>query len=343
VYFVQSGLGAPKTPDDEDWELDYDTDYLNLRFALGTEEILNYGGTLSGPDGGPRWVQHMLVVFDQMSGDARARLNEARLYLAQTQIDNSGLGDLDTITAPALAKRIFTEAGTTTTLTTLPNAEWRDGLIGEHATAIAPYPQVLDDLARITGFVMDWSFAGTPTWEPDMWWSIGMTDVQAQADHLLDATYLRGQVQYAGHRPNEGAVRVRARTPDGLHTYAAEYPASGVVAGTQYIEFDDLVVSSVEAARWVALNMYYKSGLGWQTGAQEITFTLKGAGEWLKPDLYISLATYSGTGVTANRATATAYSYNEEGWLLDRVTWEWGRSEAFRSWKATAHGQRFWK
>lgn len=340
VYTLTSSASAPATPGTSGWENDYDGTVILLYAANVLDGVYDYGRALTGPDGGPRWVQYVLVVFDEMTGGERARLNECNLYLAQTQIDNSGLGDISGITACGLAQYIFDQAGTTTGLsrgTSLDSGPF----IGEHATAVAAYPQVLDDLARITGCVMDWGLAGVPTWWPDMWWPVLLADTQYDLRAALDATYLRGKAQYSGRKPNEVGVKIHARTPDGQHEYEVQFPPT-LTAAMQRIELDGLIIASVDMATQLAQAQYYKAGLHYTAGPQELTFTLKGPGEWLRPEQWVSLACLNSSGLTITRSGYSG-AFDDVGWLIESVTWEWGRQDAFRSWAATAKCRRYWR
>jgi hypothetical protein len=341
IYFLSSSLSAPGTPDDANWELDYDGSVLDIHAIDGLADTYNYVYILGGPTGGnPRWVQYVLIVFDDMTPAAeRARLNEARLWLAQTQIDNSGLGDLGNITACGLAQYIIGLSPSTTGIARGTSLDFGP-FIGEHATAVAPYPSVLDDLARVTGCVMDWDLAGTPTWWPDMWWPLYTADSQATVRAALDATYLRGQVQYSGRQPNETGVSIHARTPDGLNQFEAFFPPS--LTTEPAIAYDDLVVTSANAAALLAQSLYYKAGLQYTAGPQEMTFTLKGPGEWLRPEQWLTLACHNSTGETLIVAGHSG-SYDTVSWLTESVTWTWGRNGAFRTWAATVKCRRYWR
>ena len=223
LYFSASA-SEPADPDADDWETDWDANVVLLFPAQASDDIVDYGRVLTAPDGGPRWIRHMAIVFDDMDPAAsRARLNECELYLAQTQVNNSGLGDIGDIKAFKLAHYILKQSGVTTTLADQSAGVWGP-YIGEHSTAIAPYPQVLDDLARITGSVMDWGLAGVPSWYPDMWFPILLGTTQYELRAYLDATYLRDKAQYSGRKPNEVGVVVHLRTPDGRKSYTAQYP-----------------------------------------------------------------------------------------------------------------------
>ena len=104
----RAGVTPPSTPPTADWQLDYDGSVLLLYSANTIDDVRDYGRVLQGPDGGPRWTQYVLVVFDDMApAGQRARLNECKLYLAQTQINGSGTGDIGSITAYGLANYIF--------------------------------------------------------------------------------------------------------------------------------------------------------------------------------------------------------------------------------------------
>ena len=340
VYTLTSSLSAPATPGTSGWEAITTARSSCCMRPTCLTTCTTTGAHLTGPDGGPRWVQYVLVVFDEMTASARARLNECKVYLAQTQIDNSAAGDIAGITACGLAQYIFDQAGVSTGLsrgTSLDSGPF----IGEHATAVAAFPQVLDDLARITGCIMDWGLAGVPTWWPDMWWPVLLADTQYDLRAALDATYLRGKAQYSGRKPNEVGVKVHARTPDGQHEYEVQFPPT-MTAAEQRIELDDLIVTSVDMATQLAQTQYYKAGLHYTAGPQELTFTLKGPGEWLRPEQWVSLACQNSSGLTITRS-GYATSFDDVGWLVESVTWEWGRQDAFRSWSATAKCRRYWR
>jgi hypothetical protein len=340
IYTLTSSLTPPNTPATGGWEADYDGSVLNIGAPSTLDDIYDYGFALTAPAGGPRWVQYVLIVFDKMSDAGRAKLNETRLYLAQTQINSSALGDIGDIRAYGLARYIFNLAGVTASLTDGTSAEYGP-FIGEHATAIAPYPQVLDDLGRITGCIMDWSLAGTPAWNPDMWWPNFPGTTQYDLTAYLDATNIRGEAQYSGSRPNEVGVKVHAKTPDGLHEYTAQYPPTMTTA-QQRIEIDDAITPWSSAVNDLARMQYYKAGLHYMDGAQELTFTLKGPGEWLKPEQFIAVASINSSGKIITQAGYSG-TYDLPGWLIESVTWEWGRQGAFRSWTATAKCRRYWR
>lgn len=346
LYFKSTGVLAPKTPPEENYHLDYDGPRLAVRAAVNsvTDGIRDQGFSLGYTDGFtgafmPRWVHHMLLVIDDMSDAGRAKVNDVKLYVNQTQIDYSGLGNIDTLTAGALANYIFGLAQTTASFT---QSALANRLIGEHATAIAPYPQVLDDLARITGCCIDWGLDGNATWANDMWWHSGFPTAQQTPYAWLDARYLRDTVQYSGQKPNETYVRIHARTPDGKRQYQATYPLSGVTAAQQGIEYSDLICTTVTDVNLLAETLYCKAGLHYETGPQEASFTVKGVGEWLRPDMWVIIMCNNDTGETG-LSTLGGGVWDAVSWLLEEVTWEWGSNGPFRTWRATARGRRYWR
>ena len=355
VYFLTSGLTAPATPGTEEpldpdnpddpsdpannWKADYDGAPTLLYLSNVVDDVRDYGRPLTGPGGGPRWVQYVLVVFDGMTGDARARMNESRLYLAQAQINDSGLGDIDTLSSAALAQYLLNLAGINLVLSYTASS---DHLIGEHATAIMPYTRVLDDLARITGCIMNWGMANVISWQHDMWWPVGFADTQLEPVAILDNTCLHGTVQYSGRKPDESGVRIHARTPDGLHQYNATFPPNPA-ASAQLIELDDLVVTSSNIAKQLSQTMYYKNGLHYTNGAQEITFSAKGPCLWLEPEIFVNIPVTVKTGEVIAYDGITDITAGWTSWLIESITWEWGLNEDnTRSWKATARGRRYW-
>jgi hypothetical protein len=354
VFFVTTSLTTPTMPGTNepedpadpanDWQEDYDTNVI-LLWSANANGLLDYGRALTGPDGGPRWVQHVLVVFDQMTNVGRARLNECNLYLAQTQINNSGLGDIDTLSSAVLAEYLLGLAGASINFT-YGVIVAQNHLIGEHATAIMPYPRVLDDLARITGCIMNWGRAGAASWNHDMWWPVGIENTQLTPLALLDATCLQGTVQYSGRKPDEVGVRIHARTPDGLRQYTATFPNT-VSATDQLIELDDLVVVSQNVVSALAQTMYYKNGLNYLLGAQEIIFSTKGAGLWLRPEMYVQIPNVADTGAVIDQSVydqVPGQTHTTTSWLIESVDWEWGLGENnVRTWKNTARGRRFWR
>jgi len=356
VYFAKTGLVKPRTPDPEaeeghedDWQQDYDTHAPAFSWVNSEHDFIrDHGFPLMSPDGEPRWVQYMLVVFIDMSNDSRARINEVRLNLAQTQVDSSGLGDIDTLSSKGLAQYLLTLAGVTLIL--YEDVEGMTGrashLIGEHATAIMPYTRILDDLARITGCVMYWGQASVISWRHDMWWPVGFESDQFTPTAILDSTSLQGSVQYAGRIPDEGGVRIHARTPNGLRQYDATFPPN-VDASVQLIELDDLVATTVNAVIQLAETMYYKNGLNYSHGAQEIIFNVKGPGNWLYPEQYVQIPTVVETGKTialTDYGQVSGETHTMTSWLIESVTWEWGLNDNnARTWKVTARGRRYWR
>ena len=342
VYCKATGFVAPRTPEDgeTDWQTDYDANVLSLTYdASSTASSSEQTLTLAAADGGSRWVQYVLIVIDSMSDGGRAKLNEARLTLAQTQIDYSGGGDFDTISSAGLASYMLARIAPTVTFTS--NLGVQGHRIGDHATAIAAYPQVLNDLARVTGCVCDWGLAGAVTWRHDMWWPDYLESTQLSATATLTPAWLRGQVQYSGQRPNEVGVRLQARTPDSLARYTAEFPPHGLTATHQIAEITDLVIGDGAALNNLAQTQYYKAGLHYVAGSQQATLTLRGIGEWLRPEQWLTVICDNDTGETLDPDVAE--DYDTVGWLVESVTWEWGVSNNFRTWKATAQCRRYWR
>lgn len=115
-----------------------------------------------------------------------------------------------------------------------------------------------------------------------------------------------------------------------------------MTAAMQRIELDDLVATGPDTVTALAQTMFYKSGLHYTVGPQELTFTLKGPGEWLRPEQWLKLASLNSTGQTIIGTELTSH-YDNVSWLTESVTWEWGRQDAFRTWKATAKCRRYWR
>jgi len=345
-YTARTGAIAPRNPTVADWEQDYDS--IVGTFAIGDGPTYDYSTTLYGSTygTGPRWIQYLLIVFEEMSASSRARMNEVKLNLSQTEIDHSGLGDIGSITAGALAHYIFDQAGTKTYLSDATSIDLGP-FIGEHATAIAPYTEVLDDLARITGCVVDWSLYGIPLWYHDLWWPMNYDNSYSAKFATLDATYLRGEINYSGVRPNEVGVKISARTPDGLSQYNAEFPAN-MTAANQKLEYDDLVIADINILNSLVQTMYYKGGLFYTEGAQEASFTLTGVGEWLRPEIWLSIFTNLDNGkcvpIPADVTTPEYVDhYGYIPWLVDSVTWEWGSNDRTKTWQANVHCRRYWQ
>ena len=110
VYFSASA-NTPADPGEAGWEADWDSNVILLFAAQVSDDIRDYGRVLAAPDGGPRWVRHVAVIFDEMTAGERARLNECELYLDQAQIANSGAGDLGDLRAVTLARYILAQSG----------------------------------------------------------------------------------------------------------------------------------------------------------------------------------------------------------------------------------------
>lgn len=340
LYVQKTGATTPKTPDESGWEADWDSNYLSWYsyYNSGDTPIISFylGGTY-----GYRWTRRIMVYIQDMSDGGRAKVNEVRMLLSQLAIDNSGVADLANATSATLAEHLLiTEYG-------LAAGSFSDttpaghGLLGTHATAIMPYPAVLDDLARVTGCVVQYREDGKVIWLPDPWWPSGASDAQLTPYATLDTAYARGTLRCSDRLPAESAVRVFARTADGENQFERVYPLN--YESTDLVrELSGYVVADTLTAYEIAEAEYCRNGLFLNeanSGPASVSLVLTGIGEWMRPDLWVQLIMdIDDQELTTSAGTAPAYV----DYLIEQVTYEFGIGPADnRTWKATANMRRF--
>jgi len=303
VYIRKTGDDAPDIPTVDDpeitaWRADWDTHYFA---GKGNAQRIVTFRPMGANDQGFRWMRWLMVYVMKMSDGGRAKLNEMHVMLAQTEVGGSGLGDIDGATSGALAKYLLEEHYE------LPAGGFADetvptvhGLLGSHATAIAPYSTVLEDLARVTGCVARHNRAGGLTWRLDPWWPTGAGTLHLSPTAILGAEHVRGEVRYRAQKPSIVGVVVRARSVDGMEQYTAMWPLGADILGPVR-EYTDYVVSSEADAQWLAQALWAREGLNYAytKAPQEAFLTIKGVGEWCGVDQWIDLATDDATGQIA--------------------------------------------
>ncbi len=300
VYIRKTGDDTPDLPTADNpaetaWRADWDTHYFAGKG--NTQPIVTFR-PMGANSQGFRWMRWVMVYVMKMSDGGRAKLNEVNVMLAQTEVGGSGLGDIDGATSGALAKYLlethYNLADGGFVDETVPTVH---GLLGSHATAIAPYAAVLEDLARVTGCVARYNRAGGLNWRLDPWWPTGAGTLHLTPTATLGSEHVRGEVRYRSQKPSIVGVVVRARSVDGLSQYTAVWPLEADTLGPVR-EYTDYVVSSEADAMWLAQALYCREGLNYAiTGApQEAFLTIKGIGEWCGVDQWIDLATDDATG-----------------------------------------------
>ena len=115
-----------------------------------------------------------------------------------------------------------------------------------------------------------------------------------------------------------------------------------------FVELDDLVITDPNIVQQLAQTMYYRYGLNYASGMQEIAFDVKGTGHWLRPEQYVRIPCVTSTGEVVTWDEYVNYAggmaLTAISWLIESVTWEWGMNEnRVRTWKVTARGRRFWR
>lgn len=343
LYIQQTGETAPRMPGEDGWDTDWDANYLSYVWPPkpkddSTEDCITF--SLAGPGGlGYRWVRRVLIYIEEMSDGGRAKINDVRLLLAQAELDGSGQGDLDGATSAGLARHLLTSYGLADEVF-VDSTPAGHGALGNHATAIAPYPAVLEDLARVTGCCVCYRLDGKIEWTADPWHPTGTADALLTPYATLDDSYARGSVRCSDSLPAESAVVVRSRTPDGESQFESQYPVNAAEAALKR-ELDGYVCADSFSAWALAESLYCRNGLFLaeaDAGPGQIGITLTGVGEWLRPDVWVQLILAPETQQVAHLGTWGAELH---GYLIERVTHAWGKSERGRSWTATADCRRF--
>lgn len=298
---------TPGQPPDADWEQLWDTHWFTVHD--NTEPVVSFT-MLGANDQGFRWVRRILVIIQEMSDGGRAKLNEVQVKLAQTDVNDSGDGDISGARSAGLAEYLLeTGYGLTDGVFDDETAITAHGTIGSHATAIAPYTQVLEDLARVTGCVARYTRAGGLTWRMDPWWPTGAGTLHLAPTGRLGSEHVRGVVNFKHQKPSIVGVVVRARSVDGENQYKTVWPPGAEALGPVR-EFTDYVVGNETDARYLAEALWYKEGLHYRnTGsAQEASLTIKGVGEWCGVDQWIELTSDDQAGELSPTEHATGLS-----------------------------------
>jgi len=255
----------------------------------------------------PSWSR---VRFD----GGRAKINEVLVDLAFAAVNGDASATIGSLRSADLALNLL-EDGVgfdANDFLDLTNAE--DGIIGTHATAIAPYTDTLNDLARSTGCLVNYDFGGEVIWQADPWWPMGNRD--DYPIYTFAPGCIRGTVTRQITRAEVDGIAINGRDAAGDESWRIEY--GNTVAGAQIKEYDGYVAP--QNWGYLIANM-----LMFQVTHQDrIRFTVKGVGDWCEPSQWIGLLyDLDGDGIAE-------YS----GWVIERVS---------RTCDVDSDGKRSWK
>lgn len=290
-----------------------------------------------------RWVRKFAFCIDEMWDGGRAKINEIAAYLAMAALNNTATTDLNSIRSPDLAREMLLTAGSAINFT----FEFQDGTdiycgaLGAHATAVEVYTRVLEDLARVTGCIVDYTLDGKVRWIADPWWPIQPATNAVPANptwllqmptdmpiYTLSASNIRGEVQYQSPRVTVQAVTVEGTTGDGKSSFRVRFPAEEH-PGEQVKDFTGYVVGSERQLLQVAELLYYH-----ETHHDTVTITLKGAGEWCYPVQWLLLEwDFDGDG-----------QKEITSWLVRRVSRRWNKKDgSAREWTTVLDLEEYYR
>ena len=242
----------------------------------------------------------------------RAKVNEVRPYLDQVALNDSSAAQIGVTKSAALAQYVLNNYALLPGLVafgTLGGGRFVDetptgyGLIGRLALAVSPLPGVLDDLARTTGCVIEWTLDGRVKWWPDPFWPGGA--LPTGPDVTLGADAWRGELRYEDTAEAVLGIALTAQSTAGEPLPRIVVPpgatGSGVIEVTGY---------TVATGREQALaEVIYRQA----KNQQRMYIVLTGGGEQLSP---------------LQRCAIQGRGHTDLGvWLADSVNTSWANKD----------------
>jgi hypothetical protein len=294
-----------RTPGTDGWRGDY---YDHWHFAGGlTGQVIT--DALSDGAYGFLWVRTILYFVEHMADSGRAKINEVRAKVAQTALGWSGTPDVNGERSVDLAWYLLRDYYGMAARDTSDASSHLAHQLGQHATAIQPISQVLDDLARATGCLVDYTPVGTVYWRDDPRWPLGRSETAPL--YTFDAASLRGDLHLTQGLPPVNYVILNATSLEGGEPHAVRVvyppgpkPTGEPEPGALTEEISGYNVAQDQQAFFVAESEWHNR---FYTGTA--TLTVKGVGEWCRPGLWVGTTwDHDGSGLTT------------QWWLIDKVT-----------------------
>lgn len=276
--------------------------------------LADIGIPLRPPRGDDRWVRTILIAIDAMWGGGRAKINELVVVGDDMTVGGAFVPAVGSTKAAALAAYLVDG------YSWLAAADFVDatgdgwGLIGGVATAVAPLPIVLQDLARGHGCVARYTPLGQVVFCRDPWWpgGAGTIDEPPYPLYGFSESNVREEIRFSGQQTPITGVAVAARDTQGNALPRHVYPPGA--SGSGVAEQNDVTVRSEKDAMNLAFYLYLKLA-----AEARATLTVRGIGQAMRP---------------RQRARITWRGRDMGQWIIERVTrrWRWdGQTRRFET------------
>lgn len=222
-------------------------------------------------------MRHILICIDEMSDKGRAKLNELQVII------DSGIEDdvvLGSITSGTLIHSLL--ASVPSSICTVKEVITEAiNPIGMHATAIAPYTDVIDAICSSTGQFVFYGYTGEVEIFQNPWWP---TSVLIGPRHVLGDAARRGSVAASMGRSEYLAVALNVSSPDRTRSWREVYPRRTDTVSYMTKEVNGIVLDNEILAKQLAEMFYYI-----ERNNVTLEFEVKGIARWLTPGQWISV------------------------------------------------------
>ena len=276
------------------WLTDYDPDPLNVENGtLQTNAASTLIFDLSQRPAGNLFVRSILILIHEMWDGGRAKINEVTAHLAASTIEDATVADIGVTKSADLAHYLIDNYALLpegTQWGALGGGRFIDetpagyGVLGRLALAVSPLAGVLEDLARVTGCIAEWTLDGHLTWWPDPWWPGGQ--LTAGPDLDLWPNDWRGEKAQASQARTLTGIALSAQSTAGEPLPRLVVPPGATGSGVQ-----ELTGYVVTAANLPAVaKMLYRKNLDTRT----VTVTFTGPAEAIRPLLRANIVDIAG-------------------------------------------------
>lgn len=315
--------------DQDNFQIDYYFDSPQ-RIGNSSSYVLEWLGTEENTPGF-RWIRTIMIVIHKMSDNGRAKINRVKAYLVNANISGSGESDIASSTPASVLKKILADYSWLTTDDITDNTPYTMpggttnlyGQTGQISMAIAPFPKVLDDVAKSHGLWVRYGLEGKVYFDRDPWWTSGTTG----DDGVLLGFYggnVRGTMSYSSEDVDITGLSIAAHLPDGT-ALPIKYATGGAQTGSGIMQLSDYVVVSEEAAQTLADILWYK-----ERHSEHLSLTVKGLGEWCRVGQRFWI-----TWDLDNLGFERDVSGGRAPWICEKVMRTWDMTGDQRKWKVT--------
>ena len=330
-------LGAEsdlRTPDDDGWE----SDYYGAPFQYSTKSETGKSDIVFDlSNRADKWVRTILIIIEEMFSGDRAKINTVSLFPDYSEIDNSGLNDVGATFGELVYYLInngyfspFTVSDfydwTTDTVTSPPDnsSTGTYGKMSGASLALHSIVSVIDDLARNTGCIIEYSLDGSIVVNKDPWFPTGVISID-DLSHTFSQDDIRGEPSWSDFTPNFTGVALSSTTPNGNALPRIVYPIG--VTGSNIKEFTGYTVQDTNQNWLLAQSLWFK-----EFSTETIQFDVKGIGEWCSP-LQVVEVTYDIDNDGEENPVGR--------YIIENIARNWKFSSSGKSFKATINARRY--